>query len=94
MKLQQLHREAEHGSHRRTGSGIACITYKRELAEFVLMVRPPVDGAEVLGANMTIGECSNTAAPLRNNNLRGAVPIRFAALRRGFFRGPKQRDDR
>lgn len=63
MKLEELHREAEAWVASTDRLGVASITYKRELVEFVLMVRPPADGAEVLGANMTIGECSNAAAP-------------------------------
>lgn len=43
-------------------------THKRELAELVLMERPPADGAEVFGANMAIGMFKYHALQ-RNNNL-------------------------
>lgn len=53
MELRQLHR-AEHGPPRQTGWEMGELTNNRELAEFVLMERPPVDGADVLGANMAM----------------------------------------
>jgi hypothetical protein len=44
-------------------------THNRELAEPVLMERPPAGGAEVFGANMMIGMCR----PLNSPNNKVAV---------------------
>jgi hypothetical protein len=65
-------------------------THKRELAEFVLIERPPVDGAEVFGANiLTIGMFKYHALK-RNNNLLSCRRDKICGVAEwGFFRGPK-----
>lgn len=67
------------------------VTHNRELADPVLIVNPPADGADVLAPNIVPGD-RNAQIPRRKySDNKVAVPIRFArAARHKVFPGRRQ----